>query len=458
MEENVMEELIETIQDLIKNRKIGKLREVLEDINSADFPSLFEELDDDEQMVIIYRLLPKDKASDVFVELDPDLQEKLINNFTDKELKAVVNDLFMDDTVDLIEEMPSNVVKRIVKNIKPADRKIINELLKFPEDSVGSIMTTEMIELKEDMTVDKAFQIIKDTGIDKETIYVCYVVDSSRKLIGRVETKDLLISERDVLIKDILEDNVISVLTTEDKETVAKMFDKYNYMAIPVVDKEDRLVGIVTIDDAIDVMQDENTEDFEKMAAMKPTEDTYFKTSVFTHAKNRIIWLLFLMLSSTFTGLLLEKFQTAIAAVPLLVAFIPTIMDTGGNCGSQSSTLIIRGLALDEIKLSDLFKAIWKEVRVAFMIGLILAAVTGIRIILQYNGFENDQTIKIAFIVGVTLMATAMIAEIMGCVLPMLAKRLKLDPAIMASPLITTVVDLCSMLVFFSIATAVMGL
>lgn len=452
------ENIIEQIQELIKNRKIAQLRELLENINSADFPSLFEELDNDEIMVVIYRLLSKDKASDVFVELDSDLQEKLINNFTDKELKVVVDDLFMDDTVDLIEEMPSNVVKRILKNIKASDRKVINELLKFPEDSAGSIMTTEMIELKEDMTVDRAFQIIKDTGIDKETIYVCYVVDNSRKLIGTVAIKDLLISERDVLIKDILEDNVISVLTTEDQEKVAKMFDKYNFMAMPVVDKENRLVGIVTIDDAIDVMQDENTEDFEKMAAMTPTEDTYFKTSVFKHAKNRIVWLLFLMLSSTFTGLLLEKFQSAIAAVPLLVAFIPTIMDTGGNCGSQSSTLIIRGLALDEIKLTDILKAIWKEVRVAFMIGALLALITGIRIFFQYDGIHNDQTIKIAFVVGVTLMATAMIAEIMGCVLPMLAKKLKLDPAIMASPLITTIVDLCSMLVFFSIATAVIGL
>ena len=451
------ETIIEQIQELVKSRRIAQLRELLESVNSADFPSLFEELDD-EDMVVIFRLLPKDKASDVFVELDPDLQEKLINNFTDKELKVVVNDLFMDDTVDLIEEMPSSVVKRILKNIKASDRKIINELLKFPEDSAGSIMTTEMVELKENMTVDKAFQIIKDTGIDKETIYICYVVDNSRKLIGTVAIKDLLISERDVLIKDILEDNVISVLTTEDQETVAKMFDKYNFMAMPVVDTENRLVGIVTIDDAIDVMQDENTEDFEKMAAMTPTEDTYFKTTVFKHAKNRIVWLLFLMLSSTFTGLLLEKFQAAIAAVPLLVAFIPTIMDTGGNCGSQSSTLIIRGLALDEIKLTDIFKAIWKEIRVSFMIGLVLAIVTGLRIFLQYDGIHNDQSIKIAFIVGVTLMATAMIAEIMGCVLPMLAKRLKLDPAIMASPLITTVVDLCSMLVFFSIATAVMGL
>lgn len=332
MDEETIEKTIDLIHELIKSRHIVELRNLLEDINSADFPTLFEELDDDEVMVVIYRLLSKDKASDVFVELDPDLQEKLINNFTDKELKAVVNDLFMDDTVDLIEEMPSSVVKRILKNIKASDRKVINELLKFPEDSAGSIMTTEMVELKENMTVEKAFQIIKETGIDKETVYVCYVVDSARKLIGTVAIKDLLISDRDVLIKDILDDNFISVLTTEDQENVAKMFDKYNFVALPVVDRENRLVGIVTIDDAIDVMQDENTEDFEKMAAMKPTEDTYFKTSVFRHAKNRIVWLLFLMLSSTFTGLLLEKFQSAIAAVPLLVAFIPTIMDTGGNC------------------------------------------------------------------------------------------------------------------------------
>ncbi len=454
MEENI----VKKIEELIKNKKIGNLRQMLEDINSADFPSIFEELEEEDNMVIIYRLLSKDKAAEVFVELDSDMQEKLINVFTDKELKGVIEELFMDDTADLIEEMPSNVVTRIIKNIKPADRKILNELLKFPEDSAGSIMTTEMVVLRPDMTVEDAFKIIKETGIDKETIYVCYVIDNSRKLIGMVETKDLLISERNIKISDILEDNVISVLTTEDKEKVAKMFDKYNYMAIPVVDREDRLVGIVTIDDAIDVIQDENTEDFEKMAAMLPTEDTYFKTKVVTHAKNRIMWLLILMLSSTFTGLLLERFQSAIAAVPLLVAFIPTIMDTGGNCGSQSSTLIIRGLALDEIKLSDIFKAIWKEVRVALMVGSVLALVTGIRIFLQYDGIHNPQSLKIAFVVGITLMATAMVAEIMGCCLPMLAKKLKLDPAIMASPLITTIVDLCSMLVFFSVATAVMGL
>ena len=451
------ENIVEQISELIQEKKINQLHELLEDINSADFPSLFDELDQ-EKIIIIYRLLSKEKAAEVFAELDSDIQEKLINVFNDKELKSVINDLFMDDTVDLIEEMPSNVVKRILNNIKTSDRKIINELLKYPEDSAGTIMTTEFVELKKDLTVDQAFEIIKKTGIKKETVYNCYVVDVSRKLIGYVDIKEMLIADRNEKIEDILDDNIISVLTTEDKENVAKMFDKYNLVAMPVVDKEDRLVGIVTIDDAIDVLQDENTEDFEKMAAMVPTEDTYFKTPVFTHAKNRIVWLLFLMLSSTFTGMLLEKFQSAIAAVPLLVAFIPTIMDTGGNCGSQSSTLIIRGLALDEIKLSDIFKAIWKEVRVAFIVGLLLATVTGIRIFIQYGNNYSSQVMQIAFVVGITLMSTAMIAEIMGCVLPMLAKRLKLDPAIMASPLITTIVDLCSMLVFFSVATAVMGI
>ena len=451
------EKILDNILELIENKQISQLHEVLENINCADFPALFEELSD-EDLIIVFRLLPKDKAAEVFVELDSDIQEKLINVFTDKELKGVIEDLFMDDTVDLIEEMPSNVVKRIMKNINQADRKTINELLQFPEDSAGTIMTTEMVELKPYMTVEQAFEIIKKTGIKKETIYVCYVVDASRKLVGIVDIKELLVAERDKLISDILEDNFISVLTTQDKEEVAKMFDKYNDIALPVVDKENRLVGIVTIDDAIDVMQDEATEDFEKMAAIQPIEETYFKTGVLTHAKNRIAWLLFLLLSSTFTGIIIEKYEEAIAFIPLLVSFIPTIMGTGGNCGSQSSTLIIRGLALDEIKLSDWLKAIWKEFRVAIVIGIILAIVTGIRIMLQYSGEYGDQAIQISLVVGLTLIVTAIIAEIMGCILPMLAKKLKLDPAIMASPIITTVVDLCSIFVFFQIATAVLGL
>lgn len=453
-----MEELIEEIIELISQKKMSKLSEKLKEINSADFPILFEELNE-EDTIIVYRLLPKDKAAEVFVELDSDLQEKLINVFTDKELKGVIDELFMDDTVDLIEEMPSNVVKRILKNIDQSDRNTINELLKFPEDSAGSIMTTEFVELKENMTVDEAFNIIKKTGIKKETVYNCYVVDPYRKLIATINVREMLIAERDTKIKDIYKENVISVLTTDDKEEVAKMFDKYNYMALPVVDKENRLVGIVTVDDAIDVMQDEATEDFEKMAAISPAEDTYFKTSVITHAKNRILWLLVLMLSATFTGLIIERFQTAIAAVPLLATFMTMISGTGGNCGAQSSTLIIRGLVLGEIKLSDVFKAIWKEFRVALIIGIILALVTGLRIFLQYRGSLGlDTTLQLMQVVGITLILTAIIAEFMGCVLPILAKKLKLDPAIMASPLITTIVDLCSMFIYFNVATLIMGL
>ena len=453
MEEKVIEKIIE----LIQYKEINKLHDLLEDINSADFPSLFEELNQ-ENVLVIYRLLSKEKAAEVFAELDSDLQEELINVFTDKELKSVMDDLFMDDTVDLIEEMPSNVVKRILRNISSTDRKVINELLKYPEDSAGSIMTTEFVDLKKNMTVEEAFAKIKKIGLKKETVYNCYVVDSSRKLVGTVDIKELLIAERDEKIEDILEENAISVLTTEDQENVAKMFDKYNLVAMPVVDTENRLVGIVTIDDAIDVLQEENTEDFEKMAAIIPTEDTYFKTGVFTHAKNRILWLLVLMLSSAFTGAIIENYEAAIAGVPILVAFIPMIMGTGGNCGSQSSTLIIRGLALDEIKFSDFFKAVWKELRVAIVVGVVLSAVNTVRMFIQYGAEYGNQVMQMSIVVGITLIATAVIAKLMGCMLPMLAKKLKLDPAIMAAPLITTVVDMCSIFVFFKIAVAVMGL
>lgn len=452
-----MENLHEEIEELIENKKINELHKLLDEINSADFPSLLEDFEEEKRLVI-YRLLTKSKAAEVFAELDPDVQESLINGFTETELKNVVNELFMDDTVDLIEEMPANVVKRILRNIKATDRKIINELLNFPEDSAGSIMTTEFVEFKETMTVQDGFDIIKKTGLKKETVYNCYVVDNSRKLIGSIEVKEMLISDRDVKIKDIMEENPISILTSEDQENVAKLFDKYNYMAIPVVDKEKRLVGIVTIDDAIDVLQDENTEDFEKMAAMLPNEDTYFKTSVFTHARHRIMWLLVLMLSSTFTGLIIQKYENAFAAVPILVAFIPMIMDTGGNCGSQSSTLIIRGLALDEIKLSDVFKVIWKELRVAIIVGITLAVVTGIRIYFQYGKQYPGRVLLLSSVVGITLIATAVISKFVGGVLPMIAKKLKLDPAIMAAPLITTIVDMCSILVFFKVAVLIMGI
>lgn len=442
---------MEEILELIEEKKMNQLHERLEDMNSADFPALFEELDE-EKTIVIYRLLSKEKASEVFAELDSDVQEKLIGYLTDKELRSMMNELFMDDAADLIEEMPAYVVKRILKNIKPENRKIINELLNYPEDSAGSMMTVELVDLKEQMTVNEAFDRIKKIGLKKETIYHCYVIDTKRKLKGIVDIKDLLVSERTELIKDIMDTNVITATTFTDKEEVAKMFDKYSLVAMPVVDKENRLVGIVTVDDAIDVLQEEVTEDFEKMAAIQPQEDTYFKTSVFSHAKSRIVWLLFLMLSSIVTGTIITNYEQAFATVPLLVAFIPMIMGTGGNCGSQSSTLIIRGLAMDEIRMKDFFKAWWKEIRVASLVGIILALVNGVRIMIQY------QDLQLSLVVGLTIIMTVILSKSLGCILPMLAKKLKLDPAIMAAPLITTIVDTCSVLVFFNIAVIIMGI
>lgn len=446
-----MKEEKDELELLIQGKKFNQLKEYLQNVNSADFPSLFEEIDE-ENFLIIYRLLSKEKAAEVFAELDPDIQEKLINGFTEKELKNTLDELFMDDTVDLIEEMPSNVVKRILKNIKTDERKKINELLNYPEESAGSIMTTEFIDLKENMTVEKALEKIKKIGLEKETIYNCYVLDVSRKVTGIIDLKTLVISDKDTVIKNLMETNVITVTTLEDQEIVAKMFDKYNFLALPVVDKENRLVGIITIDDAMDVMQDEVQEDFEKMAAITPSEDSYFKTSVFTHAKNRIIWLLVLMLSATFTGTIITHYEAAFASLPILVAFIPMIMDTGGNCGSQSSTLIIRGLAMDEIKLKDFFRALWKELRVAILVGIILAIANGARIYIQYKD------LKLSVVIGLTLIATVCLSKALGCCLPMLSKKLKLDPAIMAAPLITTIVDSCSIFIFFNIATAIIGL
>ena len=442
-----IEKIIEEVTNLVENKKIKELRVYLENINSADFPSIIENIDED-KVIIIYRLLSKEKAAEVFVELDHDDQEKLINCLTDTEIKNVMNEIYMDDAVDLIEEMPSNVVKRILTNTKPANRKIINELLKYPDDTAGTLMTTEFIDLKENMTVDDAFKYIKERALKKETVYNCYVVTTDRKLLGIIDIKDLLAAERDELIKDIMDTNVVKVNTLEDQEEVTKMFDKYNYVALPVVDQENRLVGIITIDDAIDVIQEETLEDFEKMAAITPDDgDTYLKTSVFKHAKNRILWLLVLMVSAMLTGQVIENFEAAISTLPLLVAFIPMIMDTGGNCGSQTSTLIIRGLAMGEITTKDILKAISKELRVAILVGVVLAFANSVRIMLQYHD------LKIAVVVGVTLVCTVIMAKLLGCILPIIAKKLKLDPAIMAAPLITTIVDTLSVLVFFNIST-----
>ena len=441
----------ELIQELIKEKKFTELKAQLKEMKSADISDILDNLSK-EEAVIVFRLLTKSKAGMAFSYMETDMREKLINDLTDRELKNILDELFMDDTVDLIEEMPSNVVTRILKSVNSDDRKIINELLKYPDDSAGSIMTTEFIDLRENMTIEDALERIREIGTDTETIYTCYVLESNRILKGIISIKDLLLAKEDSLISDIMETNIISVNTLEDQEEVAKKFDKYDLYALPVVDNENRLVGIVTVDDAINVLQDEVEEDFEKMAAMQPTEDGYFETSVFKHAKSRIVWLLVLMLSSIITGGIITNYENAFAAIPLLVAFIPMIMDTGGNCGSQSSTLIIRGLATDELELKDVFKILWKEIRIAVIVGLTLTVVNGLRIFIQYKD------IQLAITVGLSIVVTVMLSKSIGCLLPLLAKKLKLDPAIMAAPLITTIVDILSILVYFQIATAIMGI
>ena len=442
---------IEEIRELIQNKQFTKLKKELKEMKSADVSVILDELDK-EEAVIVFRLLSKEKAGMAFSYMETDMREKLIKDLTDAELKNVLDELFMDDTVDLIEEMPSNVVTRILRNVDKNDRKIINELLKYPDDSAGSIMTTEFIDLKENMTIEQALDRIRQIGTDSETIYTCYVLDHNRKLQGIISIKEILLAKENSLISDNMETNIISVNTLEDNEEVAKKFDKYDLYALPVVDKENRLVGIVTVDDAINVLQDEVEEDFEKMAAMAPTEESYFETSVFKHAKNRIVWLLVLMLSSAITGTIITNYENAFAAVPLLVAFIPMLMDTGGNCGSQSSTLIIRGLATDELEVKDVFKILWKEVRIAVLVGLSLTLVNGLRIFAQYKNLQ------LACTVGLSITVTVILSKSIGCLLPLLAKKLKLDPAIMAAPLITTIVDILSVLVYFNIATAIMGI
>lgn len=403
-------------------------------------------------MLVVYRLLNKDAAVETFSFMEPELQERLIHVMTDKELKEVTSKLFLDDTIALIGEMPAILVKRILRQADPTQRQLINEFLKYPSHSAGSVMTIEFVDLKASMTVEEAFERIRKVGVNKETIYTCYVLDKSRHLEGIVSVKELLLADMSTCIADIMNTNLIKVSTLDDKEEAAKKFDKYDLLALPVVDQEDRLVGIITIDDAVDVLQDANTEDFEKMAAMNPSDDTYFHTSVFKHAKNRIMWLLILMLSSTITGILIARYENAFAVIPILVSFIPMIMGTGGNCGSQSATLIIRGLAIDEIRTKDFLRIIIKESLVALFVGFALAVANGIRILIQYH------EIKLSIVIGLTLMVTVWMSKLMGSMLPLLAKKLKLDPALMAAPLITTIVDTCSILVYFSIATRVFHL
>ena len=435
----------EIFVNLLQDRQFKAVRSILNVMNAVDIASLLSELEDKE-LALAFRLIPKEEAAEVFANMNNSMQSYLVEMFTEKELKELLDDLYMDDTVDLLEELPANLVGRILNNVSQSKRNMINVLLNYPDDSAGSIMTTEYVDLREAMTVAEAMAHIKKTGIHKETIYTCYVTER-RKLVGIVTAKDLLIAEDDTLIKDLMETEIISVNTHADQEEVAQLFTKYDLLAIPVLDAENLMVGIVTVDDAMDVMVDEATEDITKMAAMSPSEKPYMETSVFSHAKNRIPWLLILMLSATVTGTIINRYEEAFAAIPLLVSFIPMLMDTGGNCGSQSSTLIIRGIALNEIHFKDTLMVIFKEFRISLIVSCVLATANGLRIFLMYhNGL-------LAIVIGCSLVFTICIAAMIGGFLPLAAKKIGLDPALMASPLITTLVDTCSIIIYFTIAT-----
>lgn len=442
--------MYDQILTLLEQKKYAELKETLSDMNEADIAAILEELPV-EKVPLLYRILPKELAADVFVNMESDTQEFLIRAFSDTELREVLDELYVDDAVDIIEEMPATVVKRILRHTDPEVRQSINEILQYPEDSAGSLMTIEYVDLKKYMTVDDAFTRIRRTGVDKETIYICYVTDENRKLLGIVTVKDLLLSEKSSKISDIMETNIISVTTLEDSEIVTEKFQKYDLLALPVVDRENRLVGIITIDDAMDALQDENTEDIEKMAAITPSDKPYLKTSVYETWKTRIPWLLLLMISATFTGKIISHFESALQTYVVLTAFIPMLMDTGGNCGGQASVTIIRGLSLGDIEFRDIFKVIWKEFRVAFFCGITLAAANFVKLLLV-----DRVSVAVAAVVCITMLLTIILAKLIGCTLPIFAKMMHLDPAVMASPFITTIVDAFSLLIYFGIATLIL--
>ena len=455
-----LEEIIKIISELLEEKKYHNLKEVLSTMEAADVAILFDELPK-KNIALLFRLLAKEQAAEVFVELSSDMQESLIVGFSDFELKEVLDELYLDDTVDIIEEMPANVVKRILRHQDPETRQNINELLKYPKDSAGSIMTIEFVDLEKTMTVEDAFTRIRRTGIDKETIYTCYVTDENRVLEGLVSVKDLLLADYSETIQDIMEQNIIYVNTLDDQEEAAKTFEKYDFLALPVVDNERRLVGIITVDDAIDVIQEENTEDIEKMVAITPTDKPYMKIGVFETYKNRIPWLLLLMISATFTEKIITSFENALASCVVLTAFIPMLMGTAGNSGGQSSATIIRSMSLGDVEIKDIFKVIWKELRVALISGLTLALVNFAKMMLLDRTSmltSGLNPISVAFVVSFSLALTVIIAKFIGCSLPILAKKVGFDPAVMASPLITTIVDAVSMVVFFNIAVTVLNI
>ncbi|MCQ2387212.1 MAG: magnesium transporter [Clostridia bacterium] len=454
-----IEELKEKLTNLIETRNVKELRETILDFEPADIAAFMEENLSEKEQLYFFRRLPKEVASDVFIEIDSDTQEQLIKAFTDTELKEVIDDMFIDDTVDIIDEMPANVVKRILKNSTPEDRKLINELLEYPDDSAGSIMTTEYISLKSSSTVGEAFEKIRKTGINKETVYTCYVTDNKKHLIGVATVKHMLLSDKDDTIESIMNDNVITVETTEDKEDVAMKLSKYDFLALPVVDKEGCIVGIVTVDDAVDVLQEEATEDMQKMAAILPTEKEYLKQSIGDLWLKRLPWLLILMISATFTGLIINNYETTLNSLSvLLFACIPMLMDTGGNAGGQASVTVIRSLALGDLEFKDIFKVLWKEIRVSVLLALTLSIVCfGKLYLIDKLLFGYNYTTRLCFVVSLSMFVTVVISKIVGCLLPLLAKRVKLDPAVVASPFITTIVDALSLLVYCNIAVALLG-
>ena len=450
---------LEQLMELVQTKQFRKLRSILMEMNEVDVAEFLDELGP-EETILVFRLLPKEQAAEVFAELeDSDDQERLINALNDKELREVLDELYLDDTVDVIEDMPANVVSRILRNSDPASRSQINQLLNYPKDSAGSIMTTEYVFLHPDATVEESFARIRKEGMDKETIYTCYVTQN-RVLLGVVTVRRLLLSAYETRIRDIMETNVLSVNTHDDKEDVAQMLNKYDLSAIPVVDGDNRLVGIVTFDDAMDVIEEETTEDFEKMAAILPSDKPYLKTGVFETWRSRIPWLMLLMLSATFTGIIITKFESALAACVVLTSFIPMLSGTGGNSGSQSSTAVIRALSLDEIEFSDMAAVVWKEIRVAVLCGVCLACANFVKMMIVDRWLMNNPAVTpvVALVVCLTLVFTVLCAKVVGYTLPMAAEKIGIDPAVMASPFITTIVDALSLLIYFFFATHLLTL
>ena len=440
------------IKELIERNKLLELCEYLQELNSVDVANQLMDLED-EELVLVFRVLPKDIAAEVFSYLDKDSQQHIVESITDREVTQIVDKLFLDDTVDFIEELPANVVKKVIRNTSPQKRELINQFLQYAQYSAGSIMTIEFVDLKAYMTVKEAINHTRKTGTTKETLETCFIIDQARHLLGSVTLKDLILSEDDMIIEDIMDTNLISVQTSVDQEEVAHLFKAYDLVTMPVVDKENRLVGMITIDDVVDIIEQENTEDFQKMAAMAPNEEPYLKTPVLSLAKHRIIWLLVLMISATVTGRIIQGFEEVIQSVVILASFIPMLMDTGGNAGSQSSTLIIRGLALGEITTHDYLKVMFKELRVGIVVAIVLSVVNFLRIYFIEH---------VEFMVGITVCAslffTVILAKVVGSILPIIAKKLKFDPAIMASPLITTIVDAFALIVYFMLARTLLGI